>query len=383
MQVGLVQTRDEFLELEHDWDELLSRSAADTIFLTWEWLWSWWNAYARSSHRLHILVFRDQNDELEGIIPLYRQIPNRLNFITPRKLRFIGQGSSDSDYLDMIVARGRETEVLNGFWNHLTAHMRTWDVLELAAVPASSATLEWLDNLRNRDGLLYRSVSVPCAVAHLPASWDEYLGALHSRFRTKVRSTLRQFNEDPKVRFRSITDEAELGPALDVLFDLHGKRWKLKGQNGVFQNREKRRFYEHFTRHFLRRGWLSFDFLDLDHTPVACQLCFRYRHTLYLLQEGFDPHFRQQSVGVALRAMVFKKAIAEGITRYDFLAGLGRHKTQWSVDVTNCVNAVLGQNTFRSTFYIKAPLFVDSAKERVKAALPKMVLQARRKLQSS
>src|SRR5215469_8361832 len=112
MQFRLVQTRDEFLELEHDWNALLPRSEADTIFLTWEWLWSWWNAYAKTGDRLHILAFRGENGDLDAIIPLYRPIGSKLNVLSPRKLRFIGQGSADSDYLDIIVAKGHEHEIL-------------------------------------------------------------------------------------------------------------------------------------------------------------------------------------------------------------------------------------------------------------------------------
>jgi CelD/BcsL family acetyltransferase involved in cellulose biosynthesis len=380
MQFRLVQTRDEFLELEHDWNALLPRSEADNIFLTWEWLWSWWNAYSRIGDRLHILVFRSEAGGLDAIIPLYRPVGNKLNVLSPRTLRFIGQGSADSDYLDMIMARGRECEVLNEFWKHLSAHKRTWDVLELAAVPSTSATVSWLQTLRKRKGLLFRSIKFPCAVAELPRSWDEYMAALHSRFRTKVRTTLRQLHEAHRVRFRSVTREEDLGPALELLYDLHSRRWKSKGRNGVFLNPEKRLFYEHFTRHFLRRGWLAFDFLDLDDQPVACQLCFRYEGTLYLLQEGFDPGYSHGSVGIALRAMVFKKAIEDGIRSYNFLAGLGRHKTQWIVNVTSCENIVLGQKTLRSAIYVEAPLFIQAVKDRIKAMLPKLVLDARQKL---
>jgi CelD/BcsL family acetyltransferase involved in cellulose biosynthesis len=383
MQFRLVQTRDEFLELEHDWNALLSRSEADTIFLTWEWLWSWWNAYAKTGDRLHILVFRSENGHLDAIIPLYRPMVPKLSVLSPRTLRFIGQGSADSDYLDMIMAKGCEDEVLNEFWKHLNAHKRTWDVLELAAVRSTSPTLSWLRRLQKQDGLLLRSIKFPCAVADLPRSWDEYLAALHSRFRTKVRATLRQLHDEHRVLFRSVTQQEELFPALEVLYDLHARRWQSRGQSGVFAGAAKRRFYEHFTRHFLRRGWLAFDFLEIDEQPAASQLCFRYENTLYLLQEGFDPSFGHESVGIALRAMVFKKAIENGIKSYNFLAGLGRHKTQWIVKKESCENVVLGQKTLRSSIYVKTPLFIEAAKERIKAMVPKMLLDARHKLHST
>src|SRR5262249_5130912 len=158
---------------------------------------------------------------------------------------------------------------------------------------------------------------------------EAYQASLKSRFRTKVRSTLREITTSHEVRFRRAQSAMDLKTDLQTLFDLHEKRWESKGVKGVFRNLAKRQFYERIASLFLARGWLAFDFLELDGAAVACQMCFNYRGTQFLLQEGFDPRLSSESVGIALRAMVFKKAIEEGIRHYDFLAGVGRHKTQW------------------------------------------------------
>jgi len=378
MDVQLVQTQDEFLTLQKNWNTLLSRSQADTVFLTWEWLSSWWESYARIVDNLHIIVVYNNDGNPVGIFPLFRQ-----RGVLLKTLRFIGDGSADSDYLDMILAKGREEEILEEAWKYLRAENNMWNVVELTGIPENSPTLPLLERLCGRERLLFHGESVPCTVANLPNSWDAYLSSLKPRFRTKVRSTLRKLHEEHNLRFYAIDKEKHLPASLEHLFDLHAKRWRLKGREGVFSNPMKRRFYERFTRRFLRCGWLAFDFLELDGRAAACQLCFRYKGTQFLLQEGFDPQFEADSVGLGLRAMVFRKAIEDGIQKYDFLAGLGRHKTQWQTSLTSCKTISMGPRSIRNTVYLRTPILLRAAKQRLKSVLPSKVLEIRRKLHAS
>src|SRR5207253_3380988 len=92
-----------------------------------------------------------------------------------------------------------------------------------------------------------------------------------------------------EVCLRSVQTETDLKTGLETLYDLHSKRWESKGAEGVFSNPAKRRFYDLFSPLFLAQGWLAFDFLELNGSTVACQMCFRYRGTQFLLQEGFNP----------------------------------------------------------------------------------------------
>ncbi len=383
MSIQIVKTKSEFLALRKQWNDLLSQSAADTVFLTWEWLSSWWECYAEPADDLNIVLVHNSAGTLTGIAPLFRRKRRWLPLFPVKTFQFIGDGSWDSDYLDLILAGGHEEETLNSLWNYLRGGNRTWDVMALSPVPESSATLRWLTQLSNREQVMLRNESIPCTVAPLPGSWDEYITSLSPRFRTKIRSTTRKLEEGHDVRFYSIESENDLPAALDTLFDLHSRRWESKNHDGVFLNPAKRRFYNSFAPQFLKRGWLAFDFLEIDSKVVACQLCFRYNGTQFLLQEGFDPEFGAESVGIALRAMVFRKAIEDGIKSYDFLAGVGRHKTQWGGQVKTCEKISFAPRTLQNMVFMKTPIFVSAIKERTKAILPAKVLEMRRKVLTS
>jgi CelD/BcsL family acetyltransferase involved in cellulose biosynthesis len=383
MNLEIIQTESGLSALEQNWNPLLQRSRADTIFLTWEWISSWWECYAQAADRLHVITVRDHAGDLIGVLPFFQRKLRQFFLRRLKTLRLIGDGSVDSDYLDLIIAHGQEDAVFDAVWRFLRDQKRTWDVLELAGVPETSPTVGWLERLVQQEGFLVRKETLPCAVSSLPDSWDEYLASLKPRFRTKVRSVLRKLDEGQDFRFYTVETEHELKVGLQTLFDLHGRRWKTKGGEGVFLRPEKRRFYESFAPRFLKRGWLAFDFLELDGKVAACQLCFRYAGTQFLLQEGFDPELSPDSVGIALRALVFRKAISDGIKAYDFLAGLGRHKTQWQVSVKNSENISVGPRTVPNMVHLKLPVYLEIARERVKAVVPDKVLEIRRRMLES
>ncbi|PYS03589.1 MAG: hypothetical protein DMG16_05240 [Acidobacteria bacterium] len=383
MSIQIIKTKDEFCGLREVWNQLLSRSDSDTIFLTWEWLSSWWEAYTGPTDDLHIIVVRDQGGQITGIAPFFLTKQRWLPFFGMKTLRFVGDGSWDSDYLDMILAKEHEEESLRSIWDYLRSNNRLWDIVEFPPVSEQSSMLRWLKNLGSQGELMLRNEYVPCSVTHLPRSWDEYMTALSPRFRTKIRSTLRNLQESHDIRFYSIENDNDLTAGLETLFRLHSKRWKLKEHDGVFVNPTKRRFYYSFAPEFLKRGWLAFDFLDIDGRTVACQLCFRYNGTQFLLQEGFDPEFGAESVGIALRAMVFRKAICDGIHSYDFLAGVGRQKAQWGAQVKGCVKGLAARPTLQNAVYMKTPILIEAVKQRAKAVLPRKAVELRRRLLTS
>ena len=72
MRVIQIQNEAELRALKPAWDGLLRESAADTIFLTWEWVTAWWGAYGKPGE-LWILAAFDEQDVLRGIAPLRRE----------------------------------------------------------------------------------------------------------------------------------------------------------------------------------------------------------------------------------------------------------------------------------------------------------------------
>lgn len=379
MLTATVRTRwEDVAALEPEWNALLARSGSDTIFLTWEWVDSWWHAYG-DALRPYVVSF-EREGALVGIAPLVRRPVSRLLALRHEAVAFLGDGSADSDYLDLIVAPGEEGAVAEWLADVLETLRPGRRVARFHEVPGTSPNLEPLARALRTRGWSWRSETVPCAVIRFPDTWDEYLRTLKPRMRTKVRSLERRLEEGHRVRFERCAPRERLEEVLASLFDLHQGRWARDGQVGVFANEAKRRFYTLLSPRLLERGWLRLSTLEVDGRPVAHQMCFEYHGVLYLLQEGYDPDWEEQGVGNVLRARVMRDAIERGVTSYDFLGGVTEHKRSWGAVPKESVRVLAAPPGTPVWLYVDVPGLWDRGIARLRprrAAAPPVSAPAR------
>jgi CelD/BcsL family acetyltransferase involved in cellulose biosynthesis/peptidoglycan/xylan/chitin deacetylase (PgdA/CDA1 family) len=369
VRIERLSSERELAALQGEWNSLVQRSTAETVFLTWEWLSSWWSAYG-AGRKLFVLVARGENGECCGIAPLFQDRSGRT-----RVLRFIGDGSYDSDYLDFISARGQEAPVLAAFFEYLKQSHKVWDALQLNEIPESSLSLDFLRDLQNTSQWLLRQEFVPAGVRGLPPTWEEFLQTLKPRFRTSVRACLRNLEQWSGAAFEVLNTETDISPWLSELYELHSDRWSLRQQSGVFAKKEKRDFYERMARSFFQSGWLHMTRWRLNDVVLACQFGFVYGGTYHLLQEGFDTQCIHVSPGVTLRAATIRDLIARGVHTYDFLGGIGRHKTDWGANEKKSVRMALAPRGAAGYAYVELPQTMQNLKDRAKRVLPQTWVQ--------
>src|SRR5256712_13207878 len=97
-----------FADLREEWDDLLAASSADCLFLTWEWLHTWWK-HLGGRRRLHLLLARDGR-ELTAIAPLAQRPPVLPRLLLFPALEFLATETLGSDHPDVILRRGGEPE---------------------------------------------------------------------------------------------------------------------------------------------------------------------------------------------------------------------------------------------------------------------------------
>jgi peptidoglycan/xylan/chitin deacetylase (PgdA/CDA1 family)/CelD/BcsL family acetyltransferase involved in cellulose biosynthesis len=383
MKVVELRTEAEFERLRGDWDRLVCASASRSIFVTWEWMQAWWSAYGAPG-QLRILTAFDETGELRGIAPLWSLTLRQYGQSVPA-LALVGDGllgsvNNDSDYLDLILAPGYERQVMEAFHRHWEHAFADGTVLLLNEVPETSPALAVLKEMADSRGMHWASQRVPCASVTLPGTWEDYLRALQPRFRTKIRSVLRNVESRSEIRFGFCAGMEEAQRLLPALFDLHTRRWARETKPGVFGEEKKRAFYERLSRHLLERQWLRFSYLEWNGQVLACQYGFVYGKTYSQLQEGYEPASEHWNLGVALRAWSIREFLKEGITEYDFLGGINRHKTDWGGEAKYSQRVVLAAKTYRNALFRRGPELAAATRESLAKLLPEKVLETRRKL---
>ena len=377
--ISIIQDDVGLLNLRPSWNSLLSDSAANTVFLTWEWISSWWNIYGNGKD-LAVVVAR-RNGELVAIVPLYRVRRTVLKFLSLSEYRFLGDGSGDSDYLDLIVRRNDGTEVIEAIISWIVGTFPSNSIFYFNEIPESSPNLSILRRCLEESGFYGEEGFVRCAYTELPATWDDYIKTLRPRMRTKVRSLRRNFEKEAgQIDFFVLKDDRELEQRLQSLFDLHRMRWEKKFQTGVFVLPGKKDFYREISKEFLRKGWLRLYSIRIRERYIAHQFCFRYGDTVFLLQEGYDPTFEELEAGNLLRSMVLEDCIREGVKVYDYLGGISFHKTAWGGDEKRSVRLKAGNRKILLVrFVLQFPGITENIKQGVRKLVPESLLEYRKK----
>ena len=91
-------------------------------------------------------------------------------------------------------------------------------------------------------------------------------------------------------------------------------------------NAEMRAFFSSLAEAMAKVGLLRFGFLELDLVPVAAVMYFDYNDSIYLYNSGYDPRYRQLSVGLLSKVLCIKDSIEKKKSRFDFLKGAEVYK---------------------------------------------------------
>jgi CelD/BcsL family acetyltransferase involved in cellulose biosynthesis len=326
MQVQQIANTDEFDDLRGEWNTLLEGSTANGVFLTWEWLRTWWKHLA-GRHKLSILALRSEG-QLRGLAPLAIR-PAAIKRLFPfRCSEFLGSGTVGSDYLDLIVHAGWEDQAVEALLPSLNREIR---MVEFGQLKAGALAIRLARSLENQG---WRSTTIQvgtCPMVDLGNhTWTSYLASLSSEHRYNVRRKTKGLAKKFEVTFERVENDAQRVPVLRTLIDLHKKRWLEHGDSDAFHTPGHEAFHEEFTRLALDRGWLRLHVLRLNGQPASAVYALRYGPSVSFYQSGFDPQYAKYSVGLVAMAMSIQSAIEEGAEEYDFLHGMEAYKFHWA-----------------------------------------------------
>jgi CelD/BcsL family acetyltransferase involved in cellulose biosynthesis len=318
-----------FAAMQKEWDELLQSSGSDGIFLTWEWLYTWWKHLAGNT-RLSILAVRCEG-ELAALAPCVRRPPALFRGRPIPILEFLGSGDVGSDYLDVIVRRGCEPEAWRALASCLAGEklMLNWTQLKRGACLADGVG----SALGGSGWSVAETQTNTCPFIPLAGkSWESYLATLGAEHRYNFHRKWKRLNRDYKVQFEQVRTREQCRESIDLVMALHNRRWRDRGGSNAFHTPAMVAFHREFSQVALDRGWLRLYVLQLDGKPAASLYGFLYRRTFYFYQSGFDATYDKHSVGLVAMGLAIQSAIEEGAEEYDLLHGSEAYKSHWSHD---------------------------------------------------
>ena len=378
LKVKKIETIQDFQNVRKDWKRLLSISRIDNIFLTWEWLFSWWEAYSKGKE-LIILLLHEDNDDLIGIAPFYITYERSLG-IPIRVLRLVGSEEVCSEYLDVIAKKNKTNEVTKAIALFLKDHIE-WDILHLLDVSEHCIINDVLREMEEESNIICTdTIKTTNPFISLPENEDIFMASLGHHKRSNIKRREKKLAKEHGFSIFKVDQMKNLGGAFRDFVALHQKLWESRGYPGMFKRQAFLRFHEAIAERFLENNWLRLYFLYISGKPVASLYGFQNGDKFYYYQSGFDPDWRVYGVGTILVNYTIKEAISSKLKEYDFLRGEAEYKFDFTSTIRHTREILITKDTYKSNLYILKKKMDSRYRNVVKRFLPEVLVTRVRKI---
>jgi CelD/BcsL family acetyltransferase involved in cellulose biosynthesis len=369
MDFQIIDAAKDFEALREEWQALLKASGIASPFLTWEWLFTWWECYGEKdkSNRLAIVTAREDG-ELKAILPGYLKRRRLSPYPFPVLVfSFLGTEYESSDYTEIISAQwgSPQTAALLEF---LLKANRGIDVLSLTNIWEERPFLAQLEEFCQPRGFGYRRRHHRgCPFIEISGTYDAYIDGLTERKHELGRKSRKMFGRfNAQVDY--VRDASEIETAIDDLFSLHEMRFASKNADSKFQRNLRSEFHVRVSRRFLEADILRLFQMVVEGKPVASIYCFEFAEEIFAFQTGMDPEWKKHSPQFVLWSSIIKYAFDKGLRRFDFMRGTQAYKFDWTKTVRHIDVVDIGASAKG-----KAALLVRDLGEHGKEGFKKLV----------
>jgi len=275
--------------------------------------------------QLAVLGVFDDADKLIGVAPWYLDY----SIASGRVLRMLGSGEVCSDYLSLLCHRGMVEPIIEAVGDFLLESQADysdeglrWDLMVLDGVDYEDYAVNRLaEHLSGHGCAVHRRSKFNCWRLDLPTTWEQYLDMLSSRFRWQCRRMEHNFFEKGRAVFHSIDRLDDLPWAIDLLVDMHQRRWQSLGKPGCYASSRFEVFIRGVLPELMRQGNLQFYWLEIDGRPVAMDCHLTGGGVLYEYQSCIEPEAMKFGPGKLLNMVTIHRVIEQGYMAIDFLRG--------------------------------------------------------------
>ena len=372
-QIERIQSEHECERIRQEWLVLYGDIYPRNPFGAPFWNLHWWRHFSRKSigvaHEFFLHTVRDEQGKLRGVAPwmiMHRPAvgPFRLRVLTP-----FGADQSITEIRGVICRSEDEAEVLAALREYLRTLQKPFDAIEWAGV----RSLDALDTLETEGPLSFAKIG-QCYVLTLPESWDAVRANVGSSMRKYLRRAGEKLDEIGKeLQLTVISGQADIAAGMERFFKLHSMRAQTKdmfAHPDKFENPTNRNFVFELFSKLAEEDKVRIFEARVGEDLVACRLCFILGPTLYIYYSGYDPKWRDFSVGTLMMAKIIQWAIKNKFTEINLSAGKDRSKMQWRPAEHMFQGGVRISSNFRGGVASRYYSAVDSLRARRQVATP-------------
>lgn len=326
LTVRCLTTPEEFANLRENWKDLLETGEIKTVFLSWEWLYTWWQNFGEDIALRLFTVWR--GDRLAGIAPLMLIQKIKWGF----KLRLLTNiAYHDPDISGFIVAK-EDDEALSALCEAIRQTSGDWQVFELLETPVEQVNRILQQGCFSVSEYLVRTETNLHLFIPINTDWESYYESHHRKHKQGIRRKLTLIESEGKSwSFRRYIGSEVTQERLEEIFTIN----QFGNFPETYRTQKQREVHYQLVERMREPGYMDISFLDLDGIPIAFQYGFTSHGRFEGWRLGSDSRYRDYSPGILLLFFNIRDAFLRNLKEVDMLRGLEEYKRRWTVQERN------------------------------------------------
>ena len=322
IEYSLVTETHDLHALENEWNSLYAKSGSSNIYLSWDWLTSWWEVYGKQ-RKLMVLLARDQN-ELIGVVPLLLRNFKYFGTISVRRIEFLSTGELVSEtvcpaFMSMLLNSGNPRALVDGFVEFLLNELGSeWDEVFLSPMLSCDSVTDLVrEKSKSIVGYKIETEVVGInAYTELSEDFETLLSSMGSKTRKKLRAGERSVEQDPNIKYSFLPRGGNFDWYFDEFVKLHNHRWE---QAGPFSNHRYLIFQKNVCKKLHASENLMLSLLEIDGRIIAGNLDYCSNGIVYGYLTAFDPDYKSKmSWGFISMGLCLKHCVNKAFKIYDW-----------------------------------------------------------------
>jgi len=330
LRVEIIKDSEGFLALEAVWNPLLGRSGADSLFLTYEWLYTCL-AHLKYAKQLFIVVVWNE----QAVVAIAPLMVNKREGL--RQLCSISNDIVVSDYKDFIIDDSANREqVIREIFDALFQD-DGWDFFRLDRFPTDSVNFLAFNSVLAQypPNRVVRKEQVPTLYIPLEGTFDEYFQSLKKSFRIDVAKWQRRMEKLP-YSFSDEIDSSKISETVGEIIDLKADSLKAKkddGEKTMYDDPSIRPFFIDFAKKAYSLGWLRISTLLINDENASRFIDFQYKNKCYRIIPWYNPNYSRCSPSNLISMRQIKHCFELELSECDLLGGIYDYKFNYNVKV--------------------------------------------------
>ena len=331
MEIKHLTSLREFIDIEEEYDSLLSKSNGKFVYVTPDYLIPWLTTIGKGLP-LDIITMRKQGE----LVSLCVMVESP-DWLEKRRTVFEMAGRGLWGYSMMASIPRYDDIIIPTMVSEIIKTNRT-DTIEIGPYitkfQVKLAMMGVKSNLFSIQAARFIQLG-GCPIIQFrngAGSWDNFTENLNSQHSVlkKLKTSTRNLEKLGKIEYLFLEPKSSMDAVITTvtsMIDMHTKEWGVKSR---FVKRPIwKDLYIDFAYRASQKGFLDFTMLILNDEPIAYHYGFLHNSTLYYFTPTYDTDYSRYSPGSILMYRLINRAYSN-LAEFDFQNEVEPYKTTWA-----------------------------------------------------